>query len=228
MKRIAFCLAVLTTGLYAGDGKPGAPLGLYLKFQWEPSESARAMLEREVDSILAPLGFAARWREITDTRQEAWPTLAVLEFSGHCDGDGRTPARGFQSGALGWTHVSDGKILPFAGIDCDRIAAFVENGLDTEPVLFRARSFERAVARVVAHELYHVIAQTSEHGESGVARAEFTARELLSDNFHFAGNQAHVLRHRSEQSLLRMAASGSAAPPSAAVAAPLSAGILPH
>ena len=38
----------------------------------------------------------------------------------------------------------------------------------------------RAMGRVLAHELYHIVADTAEHGDNGVAQSSLSARELTS------------------------------------------------
>ena len=47
------------------------------------------------------------------------------------------------------------------------------------------RLLGRAWARVLAHELYHVLANTSSHGGGGIAQPRFSSRELLDDNMEF-------------------------------------------
>ena len=44
-------------------------------------------------------------------------------------------------------------------------------------------TFGRALARVAAHEIYHIVAQTTEHQERGVAKAAFSVRDLMSARF---------------------------------------------
>ena len=97
-------------------------------------------------------------------------------------------------GALGWTHVSDGAILPFSEIDCDRIRQFVQKELLYRKPAEREEIFGRAIARVVAHELYHIFANTHHHGSDGVAKAAYTVQELLSDDFVFEEAQGTALR----------------------------------
>jgi hypothetical protein len=38
----------------------------------------------------------------------------------------------------------------------------------------------RAMGRVLAHELYHIVADTSDHGREGVTQASLTPRELTA------------------------------------------------
>jgi hypothetical protein len=76
-------------------------------------------------------------------------------------------------------------VLPFGDIDCAALNSFLGPSLwkDTDQV--REFVYARAVARLMAHELYHVIAQTHDHARSGVAEPAFTVAELLSDHFEF-------------------------------------------
>jgi hypothetical protein len=61
--------------------------------------------------------------------------------------------------------------------------------------------FGRALGRVVAHELYHILALTTEHAEAGVAKPSFSAQDLMSDRFSF--NPASLERLRPAPSLSR-------------------------
>jgi hypothetical protein len=46
--------------------------------------------------------------------------------------------------------------------------------------------YGRAMARVVAHELYHVLSQDHGHAEDGVAKPAFATSDLLANHFEFA------------------------------------------
>src|SRR5207248_11156110 len=89
------------------------------------------------------------------------------------------------SAALGRTHVTDGQVLPFSEVNCDRIRAFLSQALIPLAPQDRNEAFGRAVARVLAHELYHIITRTAHHGSSGVARAAYTVPELMAGDFYF-------------------------------------------
>jgi hypothetical protein len=117
----------------------------------------------------------------------------VLTFKGHCD---LSTAVKYDPhpGALGWTHVTDGAILPFAEIDCDRIHSFINRELLFLKPEEREPGFGRAVARVVAHELYHIFANTQHHGSDGVGKSAYSVQELLSDGFQFEEHEGRALR----------------------------------
>ena len=108
-------------------------------------------------------------------------------------------------GALGWTHVSDGTILPFSDIECDRIRGFIQKDLLAVRPEEREDAYGRAVARVVAHELYHIFANTSHHGSCGVGKSAYTVQELLSDDFQFEAKESMALRNSKARETLENA-----------------------
>lgn len=117
----------------------------------------------------------------------------MVNFKGRCD-IGGLAASLTRSTALGWTHVSDGVILPFSDVDCDRIRAFVQKGLLSLPRKDREATFGRAMGRVLAHELYHVFANTARHGSCGVGKASYSVEDLLSPQFRFEERESRALR----------------------------------
>jgi hypothetical protein len=170
------------------------PVALYMSFQQSPPPAVLTALQDEVESIMGPLGMHMEWRALASARgNEVSSELAVITFKGHCDTGGLMP-RSAQPGALGWTHVSDGVILPFSDIDCDRIRVFLQRELLFLRPDSREEAYGRAIGRVLAHELYHIFAQTAHHASDGVAKSAYTVQELLSDGFLFDEHDAFALR----------------------------------
>jgi hypothetical protein len=131
----------------------------------------------------------------------------VLTFKGKCAMDGVVMAN-TDPGALGWTHMSDGSVLPFSDIQCDSIRGFISPAMAGQDVRDRQVVMGRAMGRVLAHELYHVFANTTHHGTQGVAKAFYSAAELVSDNFQFQAKEAGTLRHGKLRSLIRASGHG--------------------
>jgi hypothetical protein len=170
------------------------PAVLYTTYAQQPTVAVQHAMEDEVEAIMGPIGRHYVWRPISGVQgNEVSSELAVLTFKGRCAADGLRP-KGVNPGALGWTHVSDGAILPFSEIDCDRIRNFVQRELLFRKVSERDEVFGRAIGRVVAHELYHIFANTPHHGSDGVAKSAYTVQELLSDDFRFEEAQSKILR----------------------------------
>lgn len=210
MKLFLFCLAV---GAIPALGEPRgvlvAPITLYAQFQQEPPKAVLEALQNEVGAIMSPIGLRFQWRSLAGVQgNEVSVELAVLTFKGRCDIAGLQPS-GSHPGALGWTHVSDGAILPFSDVDCDSIRGFVQGALLAVPRGDREGIFGRAIGRVVAHELYHIFANTLRHGSCGVAKESFTVQDLLSDDFQFEDRESRALR----SSQVHTALEGAAGPP---------------
>jgi hypothetical protein len=119
--------------------------------------------------------------------------LAVVTFMGRCDTAGLV-TRSKIEGALGWTHVSDGQILPFTDVNCDRVREFAQSGLLMLQTEDREEKYGRALGRVLAHELYHIFANTMRHGSVGVAKESYSMQDLLSDDFQFQAKESRMLQ----------------------------------
>jgi hypothetical protein len=192
MRFVAFFLIIVALpGLASETGNVVTPITLYTQFQVSPPAAVLDAIESELHQIMSPLGFAFEWRALAANDGEASSVIAVATFGGSCIAEASPAA---VTGALGWTHVTDGEILPFSEIDCDRIRTFLASGLARFRKENREEAFGRAVGRVLAHELYHVLARTAHHGTWGVAKAAYTAEELLSRTFRFEAKESHVLR----------------------------------
>src|SRR5262249_50407731 len=140
-----------------------------------------------------PVGRDIEWRSLEESSEHhVAEEIVVVTFHGNCDAQ-TNPFAQPESSGLGWTHMSDGEILPFAEVDCDRMRALVQTSLMRLAEANRGAVFGRAIARVIAHELYHIVAHTIHHG-SGLSKPAYSAQELLSDEFVFDPQETKALR----------------------------------
>ena len=137
---------------------------------------------REAAHILKKSGVSLRWR-IGAPAQSVDGLLVVVKLMGRCDMDGSSAF--LVPGPLGWSHESSGVVLPFSNLACDNIRGAVESTLVAGNPIPRNYLLGRAMGRVLAHELYHIMADTAEHGQDGVAQAALSARELTSGLMEF-------------------------------------------
>lgn len=208
-KILSFCLALVTLPAWGGGGPAELPAVLYTTYREPVPAAVERAIEDEVETLMGPLGRHFAWRPIATVKgNEISSELAVLTFRGHCD-VGSLGTKDLHPGALGWTHVSDGAILPFSEIDCDRIRVFLQRELLFLRPLEREEAYGHAVGRVVAHELYHIFANTQHHGADGVGKSAYTVQELLSDEFQFEEKEGDALR----SSVPRPAGRGAIGPP---------------
>jgi hypothetical protein len=76
--------------------------------------------------------------------------------------------------------VAEGRILPYTELRCDEIGkalAFLRPGSGIKD---RQLALGRALGRVLAHELYHILANAKTHGANGLARAVEPLPDLIS------------------------------------------------
>ncbi len=178
-------------GLWAALPTPGqvGSAALYTEFENDPAPAVLQALKEEVDFLTSPNALRFEWRPLHENHLTTWPELAVVKFSGRCEI--LPSAVYFQPGQrLGWTHISDGEVLPFAEIDCDAVFAYLFRGLWLQPPQTRERILGRALARVTAHELLHILAGTIAHSDHGVDHPTSPPRNCLPAARSSGGNQA--------------------------------------
>jgi hypothetical protein len=148
---------------------------------------------REAAHILKQSGVSLRWR-LGIPAQSVSGTLVVVKLEGHCDMDG-APAY-LVPGPLGWSHEVDGTMLPFSNLACDNLRGAVESAIATGGNHVRGNVLlGRAMGRVLAHELYHIVADTSVHGHDGVAQSAFTPRQLTSGPLELGAFEATAVQN---------------------------------
>jgi hypothetical protein len=222
MKILCCALFLAGTSLFAGpEGPPLAPVGVYVEYENPTSGPTPELIQNDVQSILSPLGFDIQWRPTQAAGNEVWSDLAVVTFEGDCSFAANSREK-FIPGALGWTRAVGADIQPFIGIDCRRIGSLLQTQVTSALTRNPERLFARAVARVLAHELYHVLARSRAHQDSGVGKAEFTVKDLLTDRFQFHPEQARLLRKSSQDDVRHFPASAETTPRRAAPEEPKS------
>jgi hypothetical protein len=141
------------------------------------SEVAVREMGREAANILKHSGVSLHLHLGTPA-QAISGRLVVVKLQGICDMDG--PPAYLVPGPLGWSHEVDGTVLPFSDLACDNIRGAVHAVMPDENQIRGNVLLGRAMGRVLAHELYHVVADTSEHGRDGVAQEALSPLELTS------------------------------------------------
>jgi len=168
-------------------------LAVLMGFDQPYSPVSLKEMKGEIESALKDSGVALEWRIIDkSTSNETFTNLVVARFRGRCVSEPGERPRG--AGALGRTHVSDGAILTFPEVDCDQIRNLLYAQLASENRIRGDWLVGRAMGRVLAHELYHILANTGAHARSGLAKAALTPADLLAGSLHFEGKQSAEMR----------------------------------
>src|SRR6266404_9453751 len=188
--------AVLLAASAFAEG-PALPVAVFTSFDGPHSSHAVEAMKQEVESIIRPTGINLSWRALEEPRlDEAFSDLAVVKFHGRCDMEGiqllfsELGPDGETGGVLGSTKISDGQVLPFSELECDHIRRSIAPLTLGNSRMEREALLGRAMGRVLAHELFHVFANTAKHGREGVAKTSHSRRDLVADRFGFAPHDA--------------------------------------
>ena len=181
----------------ASVAPPVTPVSLTVVFQFDNPYSERAFeeMKRELGSILKDAGIQVGWRDRDQvSSSESFANLVVVKFRGACKIDPATD-RDEDSGPLAFTHTSDGAILPFSEVECDRVRSSLRRAVSGGDHTRFDIVFGRAMARVLAHELYHVLAGTESHSAKGVAQRAFSGSDLIGDQLELSQDELNSM-HR--------------------------------
>ena len=165
-----------------------APLTISLLMQFDNAryrsvESYRA-LEQELRAMLSRPDVDFEFITLEDVKPPAqFQALVSVRMTGTCAVDNRTGL--YSPGPLAFAHSSDGHILPFIEVDCDRVRRHVRGALWGPEMDRAAYLYGRALARVLAHELYHVLSGRAHHTETGLTAPTVSGRQLISNSFVF-------------------------------------------
>ena len=179
--------SALPYAVLASEAVPKLTSGvtLILKFADPVPRDMVFAINEEVSNLLADTGILFGTRLLTHlTSNEQFENLVVIDFKGRCRVDARPPER-LQPGALAFTHRSDGEILPFVEVLCDQIRAAIRPVMNGGHFRHPDQVFARALGRVIAHELYHILGRTCDHGGNGVAQDTLSGQQLVDDNLKF-------------------------------------------
>jgi hypothetical protein len=182
---------------WAGDENLPPRVGIFLDFDREPLPAAIEGMEREVGLLLAETGARFSWLMLNkDPRSQTFDDLAVLRFRGNC----HMPARGLLTAAdgvkvtLGTTEVASRLVTSYSDVECDQITACIAGLLQSSCEPDRQVAFRRALGRVVAHELYHILARTKKHTQTGISRTVQSPFDLIKEHFQLDKQALLLLR----------------------------------
>jgi hypothetical protein len=172
---------------------------LTIVFDFNGPHSAQSVdaMKRETQGILKDARVHLDWIAREDAVNNSFADLVVVRFKGTCE---LPPPPLYDElgeiGPLASTFETDGQVQPFSEVSCDRVGAFVRSGL-------RGRDFQkadlligRALGRVVAHELVHMLTGAKEHSHEGVFKPGLTVEQLVAGELPLSPGDIERLRAR--------------------------------
>ena len=174
---------------------------LVLQFDHAYSTQSLDVMEREVASIVSESGIKVDWRLLADVHSsDSFESLVVVRFKGACNMEpAPPPPLGDERGYYAFTHISDGSVLPFSEVECDKISKSIRPAMSRQQWRERDSMLGRALGRVLAHELFHMLAKTQHHAGEGVTRSALSPAQLISDRLTMAPADLEALKRMDDR-----------------------------
>ena len=148
------------------------------------SEPTWKELKHELDAAFkdSSLKLDVQLRDRTKRLDAA--DIVVVRLKGVCRMENFVPLMDEQ-GPLAWTHIVDGQILPFSDVACEQVRNAVAKALWGGQRREKDRLLGRALARVIGHEIMHIVGKTHEHSDNGIFREGLSGAQLVADRLTF-------------------------------------------
>jgi hypothetical protein len=153
-------------------------------------------LQNELDQLLSQGSRRVEWklRSQMKTGEEA-TDLIVVRFRGSCPMEA-APRLLDERGPLAFTRTSEGEVLPFSEVLCDKVKQAARSARHGGQLREGDKLMGRAMARVLAHEIWHITGNTHSHGERGVASRGLSGAQLIAGHLDFDQGDAAALRRK--------------------------------
>jgi hypothetical protein len=157
-------------------------IGVYIDFDAVPSQGSIEEMKREAGKIMDSAGYFLDWRALKQNQgNEAFSNVVVVKFHGKCRLEYPLPGIAAEEVTLASTLVDRGHVLPFSDVQCDQVRKALPYATSPD----RQKAFGLALGRVVAHELYHFLADKTKHAAAGLAAASHDWLDLVSGTAAF-------------------------------------------
>jgi hypothetical protein len=189
--KLVCILSVTTTTAGAA-----ASLELLTQFDRRPSTVVVGAMAREMDALYRDIPVSIGWHDLSGYHSRVVaPRIVFIYFKGDCRAP-RLPPHQFVEGlALAGINRVDGRMLPVVTVDCDRTANYIWSSMNGAERANGDTAFGRALARVLAHELYHYFTGATKHTRSALFRASIPASSLLARELRFIPEEVADLEH---------------------------------
>jgi hypothetical protein len=170
-----------------------ADITVVLDFDGPHSDRSVLQMKRETEEIFKPAGVHIDWRARAELGRESFENLVMVRFKGKCILE-PVPILYDERGPYAFAYNSDGDVLPFSEVECQPVAASVHSAMDGDDFARPDYLLGRALGRVLAHELVHILTKSPRHGNDGVTQASLTGRELIGAPLRLTHTDVERLR----------------------------------
>jgi hypothetical protein len=143
-------------------------------------------MKREANTLMEAAGYDLEWRSLPhETAEPVEAPIVIVAMHGICQPPQRADVLPplIAPSSLATTAVSEGEVLPFSSIECETLSRMLGAPLAKQEK--QDFLYGRAMGRLIAHELFHILTKTRDHDIGGVGKSHFSAKDVLADHFEF-------------------------------------------
>lgn len=182
MRFVAALLLAAAFPAFPDTSDSGQSVTVLLDFEKPYAPASMDAMRHELQTLLEPAGLKVDLRLKDDVAPGAiFNQLVVFKMKGACSMVALpVGALSDERGPLAMTHSSDGTLLHFGEVECDRVRQSIQRVLGRGYPERRQAALGTALGVVMAHEMYHMIANAKNHTGEGVTKRSLSAQELLA------------------------------------------------
>ena len=177
MRPVAICalvLAAIAPSVFA-EG-----ITIVLDFQGPRNEQSVSEMKREFAGIMKAASLTFDWKSRTEAEHAGFANLVVVRFKGTCVLR-PVPYLLDERGPMAFTYSTEGEVQPFSEVECDQVTRVVRSAMSGSDFANADVLLGRAMGRVLAHEIVHILTKSPAHGHDGVAKTALSGRQLIAD-----------------------------------------------
>jgi hypothetical protein len=200
--RLAALVVLAVLPAYTEDPQPGGARAETLALaahaeQQLPAEITSALLE-ELRRIFLAAGLEPEWHQMPGTIEltSVWEPVSIY-LHGDCRLKGLSPG-GRATGGLAYVEKTDGELRPHIHVDCGKVSRFIAREITNLHLQQSELTMGRALARILAHELFHYLTKTSDHGDSDLFASTMPCDVLLKRQVQFLDEELFRLRNATD------------------------------
>src|SRR4051812_40220396 len=175
MRPVCICALLLAASAVAAN----PALTIILDFQGPHSARSVDAMKHEIEALMQPSGITLDWRLRSELGEGAVDNLLVVRFKGKCV----LEPVGYlydERGPLAFTYSTAGEVQPYSEVACEKVTAAVRSAMAGADYARADLLLGRALGRVVAHEMVHMLAKSGAHSHDGFTKPALSGKSLIA------------------------------------------------
>jgi hypothetical protein len=153
---------------------------IVLDFQGPRNEQSVTEMKREFAGIMKNSALTFEWKSRTEAEHSGFTNLVVVRFRGTCVLR-PIPYLYDERGPMAFTYSTEGEVQPFSEVECDQVTRVVRSAMSGADFANADLLMGRALGRVLAHEIVHILTKSGVHGRDGVAKTALSGHQLIAE-----------------------------------------------